>query len=63
MSRALTSLDSAALIAVAARRRHDNLLDALSAAEREVLERALGKAQARAGVMLVEPDFGFCRRR
>lgn len=50
-------------IAVAARRRHDNLLDALSAAEREVLERALGKAQARAEAMLAEPDFGFGRRR
>lgn len=48
-----------AAIAAAARRRHDNLLDAFSAAEREVLERALGKLQTRAVAMLAAPDLGF----
>jgi DNA-binding MarR family transcriptional regulator len=48
-----------AAIAVAARRRNGNLLDTLSAAEREVLERALGKLQARAATMLAKPDLGF----
>jgi len=52
-----------AVIAVAARRRHDNLLDALSEAEREALERALGKLQARAAAMLAGTDLGFGRRR
>jgi len=50
-------------IAAAARRRHDNLLEALSAAERDVLERALGKLQARAAAMLAGTDLGFGRRR
>jgi DNA-binding MarR family transcriptional regulator len=48
-----------AAIAVAARRRNGNLLGTLSAAEREVLERALGKLQARAAAMLTKPDLGF----
>ena len=52
-----------AAIAVAARRRHDNLLDALSATQREVLELALGKLRVRAAAMLAEPDLGFGRRR
>jgi DNA-binding MarR family transcriptional regulator len=46
-------------IALAARRRHDNLLEALTLAEREVLERALGKLQARAAMMLARQDLGF----
>ena len=49
-------------ISVAARRRHHNLLGALSAAEREMLELALGKLQARAAAMLAKTDFGFGRR-
>ena len=48
-----------AAIGVAARRRNDNLLDALSPAEREVLERVLATLQARATSMLGAPDFGF----
>ena len=48
-----------AAIALAARRRNENLLAVLPAAEREVLERALGKLQARAAAMLAEPDGGF----
>jgi DNA-binding MarR family transcriptional regulator len=48
-----------AAISVAARRRHENLLGALSAAEREALERALVKLQARAAAMLAAPDLGF----
>jgi len=48
-----------AAIAVAARRRHDNVLEALAAEEREVLERILGKLQARAEEMLAEPGLGF----
>jgi DNA-binding MarR family transcriptional regulator len=48
-----------AAIAVAARRRHDNALKVLSAGEREVLERALGKLQACAEAMLAEPGLGF----
>jgi len=50
-------------IALAAQRRHDNLLDALTHAERDVLERALGKLQARAATMLARQDLGFGRRR
>ena len=50
-------------IAAAARRRHYNLLEALSGAEREVLERALGKLQAQANAMLAAPGLGFGRRR
>jgi DNA-binding MarR family transcriptional regulator len=52
-----------AAIAAAARRRHQNLLDALSAAERDLLERALAKLQARASAMLAAPDLGFGGRR
>jgi DNA-binding MarR family transcriptional regulator len=52
-----------AAIAMAARRRNGNVLAALSAAEREVLERALGKLQARAAALLAEPDLGFGQRR
>jgi DNA-binding MarR family transcriptional regulator len=47
------------VIALAARQRHDNLLEALTLAEREVLERALGKLQARAATMLARQDLGF----
>ena len=52
-----------AAIAVAARRRHDNLLDALPASQRAALEPALERLQARAAAMLAEPDCGFGRRR
>jgi DNA-binding MarR family transcriptional regulator len=48
-----------ARIAAAARRRHDNLLAALSPVEREQLERALGKLQLRAAEMLTMADLGF----
>jgi DNA-binding MarR family transcriptional regulator len=50
-------------IAAAARRRHENLLDALSAAERATLERVLAKLQQRASAMLGAPDLGFGKRR
>ena len=50
-------------IATAARRRNKNLLDALSTAERDLLERALAKLQARASDMLAARDLGFGRRR
>jgi len=46
-------------IASAARRRNDNLLAALSGAERKVLERALAKLQGRASAMLVASEHGF----
>jgi hypothetical protein len=49
-------------MAAAARRRHANLLDGVSAAERDVLERALAKLQARAAAMLAAPEFGFRKR-
>ena len=52
-----------AAIAAAARRRHRNVLDALTAAERDQLERTLAKLQARASSMLSSPDLGFRRRR
>jgi hypothetical protein len=52
-----------AAIAVAARRRHDNLLGALPAAKRAALESALDSLQARAAAMLAEPDYGFGRHR
>ena len=52
-----------AAIAIAARRRHDNLLGALPAEQRAMLESALDGLQARAAAMLVEPDLGFGRRR
>jgi len=48
-----------AAIAAAARRRHDNVLDALTTAERAMLERTLGKLQARAEEMLAESELGF----
>ncbi|HEX7219453.1 MAG TPA: MarR family winged helix-turn-helix transcriptional regulator [Burkholderiales bacterium] len=48
-----------AAISLAARRRHDNVLAVLSAAERDVLERTLGKLQARAAAMLARRDLGF----
>lgn len=48
-----------AAIAVAARRRHDNVLKVLTAEEREVLERILGRLQARAEQMLGERGHGF----
>ena len=50
-----------AALAAAARRRHENLLAALSVEERQVLERALTKLQARASEMLDAPDLGFGR--
>lgn len=50
-----------AAIAAAARRRHDNLLAALSGEERKVLERALAKLQARASEMLAAPHLGYER--
>lgn len=46
-------------VATAARRRNDNLLQALTAEERDVLERALGKLQDRATEMLGRADLGF----
>jgi DNA-binding MarR family transcriptional regulator len=49
-------------IAAAARRRHKNLLEDLSAAERDRLEVMLAKLQARATTMLGEPDLGFAKR-
>ena len=52
-----------AAIAMAARRRHDNLIAALPATQRAVLEPALEKLQARAAEMLAEADCGFGRRR
>ena len=48
-----------AVVAAAAQRRHDNALKALTAEERQILERILGKLQARADEMLAEPEFGF----
>jgi DNA-binding MarR family transcriptional regulator len=52
-----------AAIARAARRRHQNVLGALTAAERGQLERTLAKLQARASAMLSSPDLGFGRSR
>jgi DNA-binding MarR family transcriptional regulator len=46
-------------IAAAAQRRHDNVLKALTPEERQVLERALAKLQARAEEMLGDPGLGF----
>ena len=48
-----------AALASAARRRHDKLMAALTAAERQVLERTLTKLQARASELLGAPDLGF----
>jgi DNA-binding MarR family transcriptional regulator len=48
-----------AAIAAAAQRRHDNVLRALTAEERQTLERILGKLQMRAEEMLSEPSLGF----
>jgi len=48
-----------AAIAVAARRRHDNVLGALTAEERQGLERILNKLQVRAEEMLGDPGLGF----
>ena len=48
-----------AAIALAAQRRHDNVLKALTAGERQTLERILGKLQARADEMLDAPGLGF----
>ena len=50
-------------IAAAARRRHENLLAALSADERAVLEQALAKLQERASEMLAAQELGFAERR
>ena len=52
-----------AAIADAARRRHDNLLEALPAGQRAALELALGRLQERATQMLEEQELGFGRRR
>jgi DNA-binding MarR family transcriptional regulator len=46
-------------IAAAARRRHDNVLRALTAEERQMLEGILAKLQARAEQMLGETGLGF----
>jgi len=48
-----------AAIAVAARRRHENVLKVLTAKEREELEAILAKLQARAEEMLDKPGLGF----
>ena len=48
-----------AAIARAAQRRHEIALKALTAEEREVLERVLGKLQARADEMLGDAQLGF----
>jgi DNA-binding MarR family transcriptional regulator len=48
-----------AAIAPAAQRRHDNALKALTAGERQALERILGKLQTRAEEMLEAPALGF----
>lgn len=48
-----------AAIAAAARQRNENLLRALTSAERSALERILGKLQARAAALLAEPAHGF----
>ena len=48
-----------AAIASAARRRNDNLLAALTAEERRVLERALAKLQSQASAMLAASEQGF----
>ena len=50
-------------IAAAARRRNANMLAALPARERRMLERALGRLQVRAGELLARRDQGFGRRR
>lgn len=50
-------------IAGAAQRRNENVLAALSAGEREALERTLGKLQERAAAMLADPDLGFGKPR
>lgn len=52
-----------AAIAAAARRRHENLLSALSSNERAVFEASLMKLQARASDMLASPDLGFGKTR
>jgi DNA-binding MarR family transcriptional regulator len=48
-----------AAVASAARRRHDNLLAALTGEERRILERVLAKLQARASEMLAARELGF----
>jgi DNA-binding MarR family transcriptional regulator len=48
-----------AAVAAAARRRHGNLLAALTGEERRILERVLAKLQARASEMLTARDLGF----
>jgi DNA-binding MarR family transcriptional regulator len=48
-----------AAIAAAAQRRHDNILKALTAEEREILERILNKLQVRAEEMLGDSGLGF----
>jgi len=52
-----------AAIAIAARRRNDNLLEVLATAQRTAVERALGALQARAAAMLADPELGFGKRR
>lgn len=46
-------------IAAAARRRHDNVLEVLTAGERRMLEGILGKLQTRAEELLGEAELGF----
>jgi DNA-binding MarR family transcriptional regulator len=48
-----------ASIAVAARQRHHNLLDALPAKQRELLDEVLGRLQVRADELLAAPHCGF----
>jgi DNA-binding MarR family transcriptional regulator len=51
-----------AAIAAAARRRHENVLAALSSEERAVFEAALVKLQARASDLLAAADLGFGKK-
>jgi len=48
-----------ASIAVAARQRHRNLLNALPVTQRELLDEVLGRLQARADELLAAPHYGF----
>jgi len=50
-----------AAIAAAARRRNQNLLRVLNAAERATLDRVFAKLQAQAARMLADPQHGFGR--
>ena len=50
-------------IALAAQRRHDNVLAALTSEERRLLDGLLGKLQARAEELLGQAELGFGDRR